>query len=65
MPSNAEDMSLTLGQGTKIPHALGKLSLHATITEPVHLNKRARMPRLRTDAAKNNKIDLKKNFFFK
>ena len=33
-PSNAEDAGLIPGQGTKIPLALGKPSLHAVTTEP-------------------------------
>ena len=34
-PSNAGDAGSILGQGTKIPHAAGQLSLHATTTEPM------------------------------
>ena len=33
-PSNAGGAGLIPGQGTKIPHAAGQLSLHAAITEP-------------------------------
>ena len=33
LPCNAGDTGSIPGQGTKIPHALGKLSLHAAITE--------------------------------
>ena len=33
-PPNVEDVALTPGQGTKIPHAAGQLSLHAAIPEP-------------------------------
>ena len=36
-PGNA---GLIPGQGTKIPHALGKLSLSATTAEPRHHNKK-------------------------
>ena len=32
-PSNAEDVGLIRGQETKIPHAMGQLSLCATATE--------------------------------
>ena len=32
-PSNAGDVGLILGQGTKIPHAAGQLSLCAATTE--------------------------------
>ena len=32
-PSNAGDMDFIPGQGTKIPHAAGHLSLRATIRE--------------------------------
>ena len=41
LPSDAGDMGLIPGQGTKIPHAAGQLSLHATTTELTHFNKRA------------------------
>ena len=37
-PSNAGDVGLIPGRGTKIPHAAGQLSLHATTTELVRLN---------------------------
>ena len=37
-PSNAGDVGLIPGQGTKIPHAMGQLSPHATTTELVRLN---------------------------
>ena len=43
-PSNAGDMGLIPGQGTKIPHAEGQLSPCATTTELTRLNERARMP---------------------
>ena len=33
-PSNAGGAGLTPGQGTKVPHATGQLSLHAAIPEP-------------------------------
>ena len=33
--SNAGDTGSTPGQGTKIPHAMGKLSLNAANTEPM------------------------------
>ena len=33
-PSNAGDAGLIPGRGTKIPHAAGQLSPHATTTEP-------------------------------
>ena len=42
-PSNAGDMGSIPGQGTKIPHAAGQLSL-CTTTELACLNDRARMP---------------------
>ena len=32
-PYNAGDMGSILGQGTKIPHAMGQLSPHAATTE--------------------------------
>ena len=34
LPSNAGDASSIPGQGTKIPHAVGQLSLCAVTTEP-------------------------------
>ena len=34
LPSNAGDTGSTPGQGTKIAHATGQLSLRATTTEP-------------------------------
>ena len=40
-PSNAGDVSSIPGQGTKIPHAEGQLSPHATTREPVCRNYRA------------------------
>ena len=33
-PSNAGDSGSILGQGTKIPHAVGQLSPHWATTEP-------------------------------
>ena len=33
--SNAGNTGSILGQGTKIPHATGQLSLHTATTEPV------------------------------
>ena len=38
LPSNAGNTGSIPGQGTKIPHATGKLSPGATTTEPVRLN---------------------------
>ena len=40
-PANAGDMGLIPGLGTKIPHALGQLSLCSATTEPVLCNKRS------------------------
>ena len=37
-PSNAGDVGSIPGQGTKIPHATGQLSLHVTTREFVHHN---------------------------
>ena len=37
-PHNAGDVGSIPGQGTKIPHAEGQLSLHATTTELACLN---------------------------
>ena len=38
LPSNAGDVGLISGEGTKIPHAVEQLSLRATTTEPTHCN---------------------------
>ena len=38
LPSNAGDMGLIPGQGTKIPHVAGQLNPHATTVEPMHHN---------------------------
>ena len=43
LPSNAGDLGLIPGRGTKIPHAAGQLCPHATTTEFMRLNKRARV----------------------
>ena len=37
--SNAGHKGSILSQGTRIPHALGQLSLHTTTTKPTYLNK--------------------------
>ena len=37
-PYNSGDLGSILGQGTKIPHAAGQLSLRAKTTELVRLN---------------------------
>ena len=44
LPSNAGDVGSIPGQGTKIPHAAGQLSPHATTTELTHLNVTAHVP---------------------
>ena len=38
LPYNAGDVGSIPGQGTKIPHAAGQLSPHATTTELTRLN---------------------------
>ena len=38
LPYDAGDVGSIPGQGTKIPHAAGQLSLHATTTELARLN---------------------------
>ena len=43
LPANAEDMDLISGPGTKIPHAIGQLSPHATATGSVSYNERLHM----------------------
>ena len=37
-PSNAGDVGLIPGQGTKIPHAVQPVSPRAATTEPMHNN---------------------------
>ena len=44
LPYNAGDAGSIPGQGTKIPHAAGQLSPHATATELTGLNERAHVP---------------------
>ena len=46
-PSNAGDMGLIPGWGTKIPHAIGQLSPSAAISEPTHSG--AWVPQLDTE----------------
>ena len=70
LPSRAGDVGSIPGQGTKIPHAAGQLSLCATTTELSFLNERAHVPQLersphattKTQAAKKIK---KINIFLK
>ena len=38
LPSNSGDVGSIPGQGTKIPHTTGQLSLHAATTEPTRHN---------------------------
>ena len=60
MPGNAGALGSIPGPGTKIPHELEQLSLHATTREkPVHSNRRSCMWQLRPDAA--TYISLKKD----
>ena len=37
--SNAGHEGLIPSQGTRIPHAMGQISLHTTTTKPTYLNK--------------------------
>ena len=53
LPSDAEAMGLIPGHRTKIPRALGQLSLHTTATEPVQCKKLSWVLQLRPNAAKN------------
>ena len=53
-PSNAGDAGSIPGRGTKIPHAVGQLSLHAATTEPVCSG--ARMPQLERNPHATTKI---------
>ena len=38
LPSNAGDLGSISDWGTKIPHAMGQLSLSATTKDPLHCN---------------------------
>ena len=49
---NVGDVGLIAAQGTKIPHALGQLSLLTTSRESVSLEERSCMPQLSLDKAK-------------
>ena len=51
LPSNAGDVGSIPGRGTKIPHAAGQLSSHATTTELECLNERACAPQLQSSLA--------------
>ena len=51
LPSNAGDAGLIPGQETKIPHAMGQLSLHTATTEPVGPG--AHVPQLENSARRN------------
>ena len=51
LPSNAGDVGLIPGQGTKIPHAAEQISLRATTTESACRNQRGPMPQLRHNTA--------------
>ena len=52
-PLNAGDMALVLGWGTRSPHAMGRLTPHATVTNEPMLQQRFCMSQLRPDAVKN------------
>ena len=57
-PSNAGDMNLISGWGTKIPHAVGNLSPRAAAAEPVcssGLRLEARIPKLKKAPTGHNK----------
>ena len=61
LPSNAGEMGSVPGQETKIPHAMGQISLHAGTTEPTGHDwreaftsqERPLVPQLRPNTAKN------------
>ena len=42
LPRNAGDAGSIPGQRTKLPHAMGQLSLHTTNTEPIKLDQQSR-----------------------
>ena len=52
LPCNSGDMGLISGWGTKIPHAMGKLSPGATAAEPAPCNERSCVMQLRLGTAK-------------
>ena len=51
-PFNVEDAGLIPGQGTKILHALGQLSLCVATTEPMHHNWRSPLITVNTQCSK-------------
>ena len=55
LPSNAGDVGSIPGRGTKISHAMGQLSLHATTTEPTlwspHATTREKLTRCKEEPA--------------
>ena len=51
LPSHAEDAGSIPVLGTKIPHAAGQLSPHATTTELALLNERAHVPQIQSPRA--------------
>ena len=60
LPSNSGDMRSVPGQGIKIPHDQGQLSLygarlHAPTREKPARNERSHMPQVRANAAKKKK----------
>ena len=47
-PFNAGNVGSILGQGIKVPHAMGQLSPCATTIDPARLNQRACVPQLQS-----------------
>ena len=67
LPSNSGDMCSVPGQGIKIPHDQGQLSLygarlHAPTREKPACNERSHMPQVRANTAKKTKTKTKKTF---
>ena len=52
-PADAGDAGSIPGPGTKIPCAVGQLSLHTIREKPAHHDKRSQVPQLRPDVVKN------------
>ena len=46
LPSNAEDVGLIPGQGTKIPHAAGQLNPRAATKDPACNNEDPTQPKI-------------------
>ena len=60
LPCNTEDVGLIPTWGTKIPHAVGELSLHSTTREACEPQERTHVPKPRPRRAKKIESAVKK-----